>query len=127
MKSDDNVYRFLDTLAISRKSRYDYVCHLRTFQAFVAKRKAKGKVLSITTVRTFDSPWPSLGQGHHQNDRDRRKPTQNVCLQRRGTGQERRGLRQGESGTEQNRCDREETSEVGLCRSAIVTAPTGCL
>jgi integrase/recombinase XerD len=47
MKGED-IHRFLDTLAIARKSRYAYITPLRAFRALCA-----GKVPSIETVRTW--------------------------------------------------------------------------
>ena len=50
---DRNIHRFLDTLTISRKSRYTYITTLRAFRAFVRERTGAGKSLSIKIVRAW--------------------------------------------------------------------------
>ncbi|MGO9792926.1 MAG: tyrosine-type recombinase/integrase [Solirubrobacteraceae bacterium] len=52
MNSDD-IYRFLDTLAIGRRSRYDYVGPLRAFRAFALERTPAGDALTLKTVRAW--------------------------------------------------------------------------
>lgn len=49
----DDIYPFLDTLAIGRKSRYSYVGTLRAFQAFVRERTPAGEALSLETMRAW--------------------------------------------------------------------------
>jgi integrase len=51
--SADDIYRFLDSLAIGRKSRYCYAGDLRAFQVFVLERTPDGEALSLATVRAW--------------------------------------------------------------------------
>jgi len=50
---DSDIHRFLDSLAISRKSRYTYITTLRAFRAFALARTRAGETLSIQTVRLW--------------------------------------------------------------------------
>ena len=67
MKTDD-IYQFLDGLAIGRKSRYSYAGILRAFQAFVLERTPTDEALSLATVRAWimgdaaDSPLANVVQ-----------------------------------------------------------------
>jgi integrase len=49
----DDVDRFLDSLAIGRKSRYSYCSILRPFRAFALERTPGGEALSIETLRAW--------------------------------------------------------------------------
>ena len=52
MKSDD-VDRFLQTLAVSRTSRYTYATPLRSFRALARQRARGSEAISIATVRVW--------------------------------------------------------------------------
>jgi integrase/recombinase XerD len=64
----DNIYQFLDSLTIGRKSRYSYAGDLRAFQAFARERTPDGEALSLETVRAWimqdaaDSPLSNVVQ-----------------------------------------------------------------
>ena len=51
--NDDDIYQFLDRLAIGRRSRYSYVGILRAFQVFVFELTPAGEALSLETVRAW--------------------------------------------------------------------------
>ena len=53
MNYDDPICRFLDTLSISRRSRYSYVSILRRFDAFVLKRTRVNRLPSTPTLREW--------------------------------------------------------------------------
>jgi integrase/recombinase XerD len=64
----DDIYQFLDTLAIGRKSRYSYAGDLRAFQTFARERTPDGEALPLETVRAWimkdaaDSPLANVVQ-----------------------------------------------------------------
>ena len=53
MSGDARVYGFLDTLLISRKSRYSYVCILRRFETFVHEHAPDRKIVSTKILRAW--------------------------------------------------------------------------
>ena len=52
MRNDD-IDRFLKSLALAPKSRYTYVTSLRAFKVFAQKRARPGETMSIETVRAW--------------------------------------------------------------------------
>jgi integrase/recombinase XerD len=51
--STDTIYRFLDSLAIGRKSRYSYVGDLRAFETFVRNHTVADGAVTLDTVRAW--------------------------------------------------------------------------
>jgi len=49
----DDIYRFLDNLAIGRRSRYSYAGTLRAFQAFVVEHTPADEATSLEVVRAW--------------------------------------------------------------------------
>jgi len=49
----DDIYRFLDSLAIGRRSRYSYAGTLRAFQAFVVEHTPADEAISLEVVRAW--------------------------------------------------------------------------